>query len=582
MNFAFLKGLGLLTVNRIGLGPEAAQQRRPTIRPVLSSAGKDAFHSVPLFPRGHALAFYALSGDPSSHLQEVRDAVGMRPYQVHGTDSRPFPQANASGLWPSMQAAAQRNARPENYATQRWFMTSIGLSKCWAVFCSLFLVFSQALAEETKPVSYFKEIVPILKRSCTGCHHPGKLKGQLDLTTYAALQKGGKHGAALKPGDPKASLLLEEITGDEPSMPKEGDPLTKQEILLIERWIADGANDDTPVNARSRKLTEPPSYPVAPVISTLAYSPDGNLLAISGYHEVLLHKSDGSGLIDRLVGESPRIESLVFSPNGKLLAVAGSAPSEFGEVQVWSTSEAKQMKSFKVSLDSVYGISFSPDAERIAFGAADKSLRMISTADGKELLKFDNHSDWVLATAFTVDGKRLLSGSRDKAMKLIDASNGQFIDDVNKLLDEVVCMARHPKVDQAAYGGELGGVRLYKISDNQGRTAANNDVNLVREFERQPGRVHAIAFSPDGNLLAVGGVAKEIRVYKTSDGSRAATLKGHEGAVFALQFHPTRNELASGGYDGKVRIFDTISGNVITSFIPVPITETKQVAGKAK
>src|SRR6476646_10617320 len=44
------------------------------------------------------------------------------------------------------------------------------------------------------PVSYYQDLVPILKRSCTGCHHPGKLKGQLDLTTYESLKKGGKHG----------------------------------------------------------------------------------------------------------------------------------------------------------------------------------------------------------------------------------------------------------------------------------------------------------------------------------------------------------------------------------------------------
>src|SRR2546430_12662036 len=52
-------------------------------------------------------------------------------------------------------------------------------------------------------------------------------------------------------------------------------------------------------------------------------------------------------------------------------------------------------------------------------------------------------SDWVLATTFTVDGKRLLSGSRDRAMKLINVGNGQFIDDVNKLLENVLRSEEH-------------------------------------------------------------------------------------------------------------------------------------------
>src|SRR5258706_16451761 len=101
-------------------------------------------------------------------------------------------------------------------------------------------------AEPAKPVSYYHDLMPIFKRSCTGCHHPGKLKGELDLTAFAAFQKGGKHGSAFKPGEPKDSRVVEEVSGKEPSMPKEGDPLSKTEIALIERWIQQGATNDTP------------------------------------------------------------------------------------------------------------------------------------------------------------------------------------------------------------------------------------------------------------------------------------------------------------------------------------------------
>ena len=54
-------------------------------------------------------------------------------------------------------------------------------------------------------VSYYREVVPIFKRSCNGCHHPGKLKGDLDLTTHAAILKGGKHGPILNTDGPGKS-----------------------------------------------------------------------------------------------------------------------------------------------------------------------------------------------------------------------------------------------------------------------------------------------------------------------------------------------------------------------------------------
>ncbi len=445
----------------------------------------------------------------------------------------------------------------------------------YSLYIQLGLILPAELAaEETKPVSYFHDIRPIWKRSCIGCHHPGKLKGELDLTTYAAFKKGGKHGAPFKPGEPGQSRIIEMISGSAPDMPKEGDPLSAAEVALVERWIKAGSQDDSPALSALRFTQDkPPVYLRPPVISALAFSPDGQTLAVSGYHEILLHKADGSGLNARLVGESPRIEGICFSKDGRWLAACGGAPALFGEVQIWSVTNHSLMQAYKIGLDSLYGISISDDGRRVAFGGADKIVRMISVEDGKELMKFDNHGDWVFATLFTLKGQRLLSGSRDRAMKLIDVANGQFIDDINKLLEGVLCMARHPKENQVVYGGDMGMARIYKIAENQGRTAANNDVNLVREFERQPGPIHAIAYSPDGAQIAIGSMGDEVRVYKTSDGSRAATFMGHPGAVFALAYHPQGKRIATGGYDGQVRLFDTASGELIKGFSPVPFSE---------
>jgi WD40 repeat protein len=438
------------------------------------------------------------------------------------------------------------------------------------VFLFLSLLTARSAAAQENSVSYFHDIRPIFNSNCNACHKPEKNKGELDMTSFASLLKGGKHGSTVVPGAPDKSKLIEMISGSDPDMPKDGDPLKKEQVALIERWISQGAKDDTP--AAGTTVVQTPVYGVPPVISAMAFSPDGSILAVSGYHEILLHRADGSGVIARLIGESPRIESLAFSADGKQLAACGGSPAEFGQVQIWDVATHRATKTFNISTDELYGISFSPDAKSVAFGGADKTVHRLNLADGKEMLDFKAHADWVLATQFTHDGKQLVSASRDRAMKLIDLESGRFVDDINNPLEACISLAIHPKEEQILYGGDLGNARLYQISDNQKRTAGRNDTNLLVTFPQQPGPVTAVGFSPDGTTAALGSMG-EVRTYSITDLEKAIlTLSGIQGPIYSIVYQPNGKQLAVGGYDGAVRLFDAKTGSLVKQFIPVPIT----------
>ncbi len=222
-----------------------------------------------------------------------------------------------------------------------------------------------------KQVSYYKDIRPVFQAKCQGCHQPAKAKGDYVMTDVAKLIAGGESDQAVIPHQPQQSFLIEQVTPvkGEVEMPPKGkeDPLTKDELKLVTDWIKQGAKDDTPVNAREvYDMNHPPKYAVPPVVTSLDYSPDGKLLAVAGFHEVLLHKADGSGLVVRLVGLSERIESVRFSPDGKLLAVTGGLPARMGEVQIWDVAKKKLKQSVPVGFDTLYGGSWSPDGKTVA------------------------------------------------------------------------------------------------------------------------------------------------------------------------------------------------------------------------
>src|ERR1019366_6753986 len=283
-------------------------------------------------------------------------------------------------------------------------------------------------------IGYYKDVRPILQQHCQGCHQPAQAKGGYVMTSFAELFKKTDNDVfGIVPGKPSDSEVYQQIIaheGKKPAMPRGKEALSASDVTLIKKWIEQGAKDDTPASAKlvAVDADHPPVYVQPPVINGLAFSKDGDLLAVTGYHEVLLHKADGSGLVARLIGMSERLQSLAFSPDGKWLAVTGGNPGRFGEVQIWNVEKRTLKLSIPITFDTVYGASWSPDSKLVAFGGADNSLRAIDAETGKQVLFQGSHSDWVLDTVFSLKSNFLVSVSRDRSMKLTEVATERLED----------------------------------------------------------------------------------------------------------------------------------------------------------
>lgn len=412
---------------------------------------------------------------------------------------------------------------------------------------------SQSPSSQAGAASY-KDVYSVLQQKCLACHSSAAKMGGLVMDSYKTMMKGGAHGPVIVPGNSGKSRLVLMIEGSvQPRMPFNSNPLSPSAIATIKSWIDAGAKGPTPEQAKNLKPKEniPDIKPLVreqSPVGSVAFSPDGKLLAVGGYKEVRLMDPRTGKVLGTLSGHAGMVRSVAFSPDGKWLAAGGGLCQQWGEIKLWDVHTQKLLQTMKGDRDCIYSVDFSPNGKMLASGSYDKLIKFWDPATGKELRTLKDHIDAVFAVAFSPDGKWLASGSQDRSVKIWDVSTGQRLYTLSDPLDGITSIAFSPSGNQIAAAGYDKLIYIWNLTPKGGTLAQS----LIADEDS----ILQIAWSPDGKDIITSSADGSIRIRDAATLNPVGMIGNQKDWVEALSISRDGKWLAAGRYNGTLSIYN--------------------------
>ena len=276
-------------------------------------------------------------------------------------------------------------------------------------------------------------------------------------------------------------------------------------------------------------------------VLTLAFTPDSQMLASGSWSPEFAIKvwgqspagptaSNGLNPLNQLLftvtNHSSSINELIFAPDDKLISGADTT------ARFWQGLNGRFLRMINAAT-SVTTMALSPDGQLIALPGANHTVKIYHTADGTLVQTLVGHTQDITGLAFSHDGSLLASGAffdgTNDVIKLWNVSNWTLVRNLSGPFLFGPFMAINFSADDALISASCESVpAVWHVSDG----------TFIRTFP-----VSGLTrFSPDGTLLAIA--SNPIHVYRTSDWVQVASLSDQNQA---LAFTPDGHYLAVGG-----------------------------------
>src|SRR5262249_49826631 len=243
----------------------------------------------------------------------------------------------------------------------------------------------------------------------------------------------------------------------------------------------------------------------------------------------------------------PMFSSLAFSPDGQRLAAA----SNLGQIRLFDRNLDKLLWDHNLGGDWAFSVTFSPDSKMLAHGSHDMGVHLLDIAARKEIRILKGHKKTVDTVLFGPDNKMLISCDAGSSIRLCDWTTGKAVGELSGTQALYAMALSRDGKTLAASGGDPSMVFLWNLPGP----------NPGTRLECNAGRLDAVAFSPDGRMLALGSESGSLLLYEIATRGLRCRLDGHRGDVQAVAFSRDGRKLVTGSADTSALVWGLWSGH---------------------